>query len=54
MLEKAPVGGTVWGKPGPALLIPKPGPVERGMELRQRCGRKAGEQFFLNPSKMGK
>lgn len=29
-LEKAPAaGGTVWGKPGPALLIPKPGPVAK-------------------------
>lgn len=27
VLAKAPVGGTAWEKPGPALLIPKPGPV---------------------------
>lgn len=54
MLAKAPVGGTAWGKPGPALLIPKPGPVERDMELRQSRGKQAGEQFFLNPSKIGK
>lgn len=29
VLEKAPVGGTAWAKPGPALLIPKPGPVAK-------------------------
>lgn len=28
VLAKAPEGGTGWAKPGPALLIPKPGPVE--------------------------
>lgn len=26
---KAPVGGTIWGKPGPALFIPKLGPGAR-------------------------
>lgn len=28
-LANAPVGGTVWGKPGPAPPIPKPGPVAK-------------------------
>lgn len=36
VLTKALVGGTVWGKPGPALLIPKLGPVERGHEVQAR------------------
>lgn len=29
MLAKGPGGGTAWEKPGPALLIPKPGPVAK-------------------------
>lgn len=29
LLAKAPGGGAVWGKPGPALFIPKPGPGAR-------------------------
>lgn len=29
VLAKAPLGGTGWGKPGPALLIPKLGPVAK-------------------------
>lgn len=32
VLAKAPVGGTGWGKPCPALLIPKPGPGARPLD----------------------
>lgn len=46
VLANTPVGGTVWGKAGPALLIPKPGPAAKPLGwkglVEGSCGWAAG------------